>query len=163
MVSGTTAAQRKVRICLWFDDQGEEAARFYTALFADLPGTGIGAISRRPDGSALVVEFELGGVGFQALNGGPTFVLSEACSISIACEDQAEIDRLWTALVANGGAESQCGWLRDRFGLSWQITPRAMGEMMSDPDPARVQRVVAAFMPMKKLELAVLEAAYRGG
>lgn len=96
---------------------------------------------------------------YQALNGGPFFKLSEACSISVACETQAEIDRLWNALTANGGAESQCGWLRDRFGLSWQIVPRQMSAWMTGPNAARV---VAAFMPMKKLDLATLERAARG-
>lgn len=151
--------ERRVSTCLWFDANAEEAARFYTALLED---SRITAISRQPDGRALMVEFELGGVPFQALNGGPHYQLSPACSISVACETQAEIDRLWSALLDGGGVESQCGWLEDRFGLSWQIVPRALGNMMTDPDPARVGRVVAAFMPMKKLDLAALEAAYRG-
>jgi len=107
------------------------------------------------------VEFELDGVAFQALNGGPHFKLSEACSLSVACETQGEIDRLWTTLVAEGGEEGQCGWLKDRFGLSWQIVPCALRTMMTDSDPSRVARVVAAFMSMKKLDVAKLEAAFR--
>jgi predicted 3-demethylubiquinone-9 3-methyltransferase (glyoxalase superfamily) len=153
------ADRQKVTTCLWFDSQAEEAATFYTSLFA---GSHITAVSRQPGGRALSVEFELGGVGFQALNGGPVYQLSEACSLSVACDSQAEIDRLWDTLLAGGGEESQCGWLKDRFGLSWQIVPRALGAMMTDPDPERVARVVAAFMPMKKLDLAALEAAFRG-
>jgi predicted 3-demethylubiquinone-9 3-methyltransferase (glyoxalase superfamily) len=150
---------QRVTTCLWFDTQAEEAAKLYTSLFDD---SQITAISRKPDGQALMVEFELGGVAYQGLNGGPVFQLSEACSLSVACDSQAEIDRLWSALVAGGGEESQCGWLKDRFGLSWQIVPSGLGTMMTDPDPARVGRVAAAFMSMKKFDLAALEAAYRG-
>ena len=150
---------QKVKTCLWFDADAEEAAAFYTSLFER---SRITAVSRQPGGRALLVEFELDGVGFQALNGGPHYQLTEACSLSVACDTQAEIDRLWDALLAGGGEESRCGWLKDRFGLSWQIVPRALGAMMTDPDPARVARVVAAFMPMKKLELRALEAAFHG-
>jgi len=117
---------------------------------------------RAAGGQALMVEFELAGVSFQALNGGPHFKLTEACSLSLACDTQEEIDRLWKTLVVDGGEEGQCGWLKDRFGLSWQIVPRALRAMMTDSDPSRVARVVAAFMPMKKLDLAQLEAAFRG-
>jgi predicted 3-demethylubiquinone-9 3-methyltransferase (glyoxalase superfamily) len=148
-----------VSTCLWFDANAEEAAGFYTSLFEN---SRISAISRQPGGRALMVEFELDGVVFQALNGGPYYKLSEACSLSVACDTQAEIDRLWSALTADGGEEGKCGWLKDRFGLSWQIVPRALGPMMTAPDPARVARVVAAFMPMKKLDLEALEAAFRG-
>jgi len=151
--------RQTVTTCLWFDSQAEEAAKFYVSLF---PNSFVTATSRQGDGRALLVEFALSGVMFQALNGGPVYELTEACSLSVACDTQAQIDRLWSALVADGGEESQCGWCRDRFGLSWQIVPRKLGEWMTDPDPAKVARVVAAFMPMKKLELAVLEAAYRG-
>ena len=150
---------QRVKTCLWFDTQAEEAAIFYTSLFGD---SQITAVSRQPDGQALMVEFELSGVAYQALNGGPVFQLSEACSLSVACDTQAEIDRLWSTLIAGGGEESQCGWLKDRFGLSWQIVPSGLGTMMTDPDPERVGRVAAAFMAMKKFDLAVLEAAYRG-
>ena len=150
---------QKVTTCLWFDSQGEEAAKYYVSL---LPNSRITAISRQPDGQALMVELVLDGVTFQLLNGGPIYSLSEACSLSVACDDQAEIDRLWSALLAGGGEASQCGWLTDRFGLSWQIVPRRLGAMMTDPDPERVARVVEAFMPMTKFDLAALEAAYRG-
>ena len=150
--------RQRVTTCLWFDDQAEAAATFYTSLFDD---SRITAVSRQPDGRALMVVFELGGVEFQGLNGGPVFQLSEACSLSVICDTQSEIDRLWTALVADGGEESQCGWLKDRFGLSWQIVPSTLGAMMTDPDPDRVGRVAAAFMSMKKFDLAALEAAFR--
>lgn len=151
--------RQRIATCLWYDREAEEAARFYTGLFDDARIT---AVSRQPDGCALMVEIELAGTAYQLLNGGPVFVLSEACSISVDCDTQAEIDRLWSALVADGGSESRCGWLKDRFGLSWQIVPSALGAMMTDPDPERVARVTAAFMPMKKLDLAALEAAWRG-
>jgi predicted 3-demethylubiquinone-9 3-methyltransferase (glyoxalase superfamily) len=150
---------QKVSTCLWFNTDAEEAATLYTSI---LENSRITAISRRPGGQALMVEFELDGVTFQALNGGPHFKLSEACSLSVACETQEEIDRLWTTLIADGGEEGQCGWLKDRFGLSWQIVPCALRAMMTDSDPSRVARVVGAFMPMKKLDLAQLEAAFRG-
>lgn len=150
---------QKVKTCLWFDTQAEDAARFYTSLFDE---SRITAISRQPDGRALMVEFELGGVAYQALNGGPVYCLTPACSLSVACDSQAEIDRLWGAMLEGGGEESRCGWIRDRFGLSWQIVPRALAAMMTDPDPARVARVVTAFMAMGKFDLAALEVAYRG-
>lgn len=150
---------QKVTTCLWFDTQAEDAAKLYTSLFDD---SRISAVSRQPDGQALMVEFELAGITYQALNGGPLYQLSEACSLSVACDSQAEIDHLWSALLAGGGEESQCGWLKDRFGLSWQIVPSALGRMMTDPEPERVGRVVTAFMSMGKFDLAALEAAYRG-
>ena len=152
-------SRQRVTTCLWFDTDAEEAALFYTSI---LENSRITAISRRPGGQALTVEFELAGVAFQALNGGPHFKLSEACSLSVACGTQEEIDRLWKTLVADGGEEGQCGWLKDRFGLSWQIVPTALRAMMTDSDPSRVARVVAAFMRMQKLDLAELEAAFRG-
>jgi predicted 3-demethylubiquinone-9 3-methyltransferase (glyoxalase superfamily) len=152
----------RVTTCLWFDREGEPAAQLYTSL---IPNSRITAISRygaggpMPTGLAMTVAFELDGVPYQALNGGPVYKLTEACSLSVQCDTQTEIDRLWSALLAGGGAESQCGWLRDRFGLSWQIVPSAMDAWMSGPNAARV---VAAFMPMKKLDLATLERAARG-
>lgn len=155
----------RISTCLWFDREGEEAANFYTSLFDN---SRVNAVSRYgkgaplPEGTALLVEFTLDGTRFQALNGGPHFKLSEAASISVQCDTQAEIDRLWTRLTANGGAESRCGWLKDRFGLSWQIVPSQMTAWMTDKDPARVARVTAAFIPMNKLDIATLEAAYRG-
>ncbi len=160
----------KIATCLWFDRDGEDAATFYCSL---IPGSRITAVSRygkgdglpggMPDGLALLVEFELGGVPFQALNGGPVYVQSEAASIAVQCEDQAEVDRLWNALVGNGGQESMCGWCKDRFGVSWQIVPRAFAKMMASPDKAAVKRVFTAMMQMRKLDLATLERAFRGG
>lgn len=145
--------------CLWFDAQGETAARFYCELFADAEVLKVTRTA--PDGPALMVEFRLGAQRYQALNGGAHYVLSPAASISVLCDDQAEIDRLWAAL-GEGAHFSNCGWLTDRFGLSWQIVPRALPEMMNDPDPAKVARVVQAFMPMDKLDLATLIRAYQG-
>ena len=153
----------RISTCLWFDRNGEEAATLYTSLFEN---SRIGSVSRYgkgaplPEGTALMVEFILDGVPYQALNGGPVYKLSEAVSLSVSCDTQAEIDRLWSALTANGGRESRCGWLVDRFGLSWQIVPSMMASWMTDP--ARAARVMAAFMPMQKLDIATLEAAARG-
>jgi predicted 3-demethylubiquinone-9 3-methyltransferase (glyoxalase superfamily) len=153
---------------LWFDTEAEDAARFYTGIFKD---AAIGAISRygeagpRPAGLAMVVEFELNGQKFAALNGGPEYQIdaqNAAISFSIPCADQAEVDYYWDRLSA-GGAEVACGWLTDRYGLSWQVIPDAFGEMMSDPDPEKVQRVTAAMLTMKKLDVAELRRAFDGG
>jgi predicted 3-demethylubiquinone-9 3-methyltransferase (glyoxalase superfamily) len=152
----------KVRTCLWFDTQALPAAEFYCSLLA---GSRIETVGRYPDGqqmaepgSVLMVEFTLAGTAYQALNGGPHFQLSEAVSISVLTDDQAETDRLWAALVADGGAESQCGWLRDRFGLSWQIVPRRATELLSGPAAARVW---PSLMRMTKIDVAALEEAAR--
>jgi predicted 3-demethylubiquinone-9 3-methyltransferase (glyoxalase superfamily) len=134
---------------LMFEANAEEAVDFYVSIFPDAR-----VLSRSP------LIFELQGQRFNAFNGGPHFRFSEAISLSVSCADQAEIDRYWSALTANGGEESQCGWLKDRWGLSWQIVPEAMGRWMSDPQAA--PRVVAAFMPMKKLDIAALERAAAG-
>jgi predicted 3-demethylubiquinone-9 3-methyltransferase (glyoxalase superfamily) len=154
--------------CLWFDSQAEDAAKFYVSIF---PDSGIDAISRygkegfdvhhRPAGSVLTVGLHLAGEGFTALNGGPLFKFSEAISFQISCDTQADIDRYWSALTA-GGEEGACGWLKDRFGLSWQVVPAALPAMMSDPDPAKGERVMKAFMSMKKFDLAALKRAYDG-
>ena len=150
--------------CLWFDGQAEIAAAFYISVL----GGEFGAISRYQDGApfpvgtALMVEFSLRGRDFQALNGGPTYSLSPAFSLSVTCEDQAELDRTWDALLADGGRESQCGWLTDRFGLSWQIVPAGMNALFAGPDAAGVARAMAAMMGMVKLDMAALERAYRG-
>ncbi len=159
----------KITPCLWFDTQAEDAARLYVSLFED---SGIDRISRygkagyehhkKPEGSVMTVAFHLAGQSFTALNGGPMFKLSEAVSFQVGCDTQAEIDRLWDALIAEGGSPSQCGWLKDRYGLSWQILPSKLGEMMSDPDPAKVGRVSQAFLRMSKFDLATIERAYRG-
>jgi predicted 3-demethylubiquinone-9 3-methyltransferase (glyoxalase superfamily) len=150
----------KVRTCLWFDDQALPAAEFYCSL---LPNSRIDRVGRYPQGqdmaepgSVLLVEFTLAGTPYQALNGGPHFTLDEAVSISVMTEDQAETDRLWEALTADGGAESQCGWLKDRFGLSWQIVPRRSVELLNGPQASKVW---PALMQMQKIDIAALEAA----
>jgi len=144
---------------LWFDDNLEEAIELYSSLF---PGATVHGINRSPEGTVFSADFELAGQQFKALNGGPAHAFTEAFSLFVECEDQAEVDRLWDALTANGGEESQCGWLKDRFGLSWQIIPTAFGELMSTGGPEQVQRVVAAMMTMQKLDVAALRAAHAG-
>lgn len=159
--------------CLWFDTRAEEAARFYVRAFdqAGLPDNAIDAISRHSTesaahagcaaGTALTVAFRLAGRSVTALNGGPRFRFTEAVSLQVFCDTQAQLDALWSALV-DGGEPSRCGWLQDRYGLSWQVVPARLPAMMSDPEPARVARVAAALMPMSKLDLDALERAYRG-
>ena len=156
----------KISLCLWFNGQAEEAATFYTSL---LPNSEITGISRYASetrgfkaGCALMVQFTLAGQSYSALNGGPEFAFTEAMSFVVPCADQAEVDRLWQALTADGGKPSRCGWLKDKFGVSWQIVPEALATMMKDPDPAKTSRVMKAFMPMTKLDIATLESAYRG-
>ena len=153
----------RVRTCLWFDDAALPAAEFYCSL---LPGSRIEHVERYPQGIAMGesgkvagVDFMLAGAPYQAINGGDRFQLDEAVSITVTTEDQAGTDRLWAALTADGGAESQCGWLKDRFGLSWQILPRRATELMYGPHAARVW---AALMRMKKIEVTALEAAAQG-
>ncbi len=146
---------------LWFDNEAEEAARFYTSIFKN---SKIGKTSRygegapRPKGSVMTVEFELDGQKFIALNGGPIYKFSEAVSFVVSCETQVEIDEFWSKLSA-GGQEIQCGWLKDQFGLTWQIVPSALGRLLEQKDPVRSQRVMAAMMQMVKLDIAKLEAA----
>jgi len=149
-----------VRTCIWMDNQGEAAANFYVSL---LPGSLIETIGRCPEGSehgtpgsVLVVDFTLAGTPYQILNGGPIFPLSEAVSISVRTKDQAETDRLWAALTAEGGEESQCGWLKDRFGLSWQIVPEQATALLAGPKAAKVWPTL---MKMRKIDIAALEAA----
>lgn len=157
-----------VSTCLWFDDDGEEAANFYVSLFPDSRILNIvrygeplsGGPPPMPAGTAMLVRFELGGVEFAALNGGPIFKQSEAASLVALCETQEEIDRLWTRLTAQGGVESQCGWLKDRFGVSWQVIPAGIDEMMKDPKKGR--RVMEAIMTMKKIDIAKLKEAHNG-
>ena len=158
----------KISPCLWFDDQAEEAARFYTSIFPDSRIVKIShyteagkEIHNRPPGSVMTVDFELAGQSFTALNGGPLFQFNEAISLQIDCEDQAEVDHYWSKLTA-GGSEVQCGWLKDKFGVSWQVVPSVMAELVSDADPARASRVLNAMFPMKKLDIATLERAARG-
>jgi predicted 3-demethylubiquinone-9 3-methyltransferase (glyoxalase superfamily) len=150
--------------CLWFDTEGEEAATFYTSVF---PNSRILDISRcgegapRPAGSVMTVSFELDGALFTALNGGPEFRFTEAISFQVSCADQAEVDHYWNTLSA-GGEEGPCGWLKDKFGLSWQIVPSAMPAILGDPDPARAQRAMTAMLTMKKLDIAALQRAAGG-
>jgi predicted 3-demethylubiquinone-9 3-methyltransferase (glyoxalase superfamily) len=150
----------KVRTCLWFDDQALPAAEFYCSL---LPDSRVDRVGTYPEGQemaepgkVLIVEFTLAGTPYQALNGGPHFTLDEAASISVSTGDQAETDRLWATLIADGGVESQCGWLKDRFGLSWQIVPKRAVELLNGPASATVW---PALMQMRKIDIATLEAA----
>ena len=148
--------------CLWFDTEAEEAANFYTGIF---PGSKLGAIYHHteagpgPAGSVLLVEFELNGQKFSALNGGPGHMFNEAVSIVVSCADQAEVDYYWDRL-SDGGQEIACGWLRDRYGLSWQIVPAVFFDMVADPDPAKAARVMQAMLGMTKFDLAGLQKAY---
>ncbi|MGW5863765.1 VOC family protein [Streptomyces sp. NPDC055239] len=149
---------------LWFDTQGEEAAEFYVSVFPNSKITNVsryGDAGPRPAGTVMTVAFELDGRPYLALNGGPQFTFSEAISFTIDCADQQEVDHYWTKL-SEGGEEGPCGWLKDRFGLSWQVVPAAMGELMSDPDQGRAQRAMAAMLGMKKLDVAALYAAADG-
>jgi predicted 3-demethylubiquinone-9 3-methyltransferase (glyoxalase superfamily) len=152
----------KISPCLWFDDQGEEAAAFYTAIF---PNSRITSTTRYPEGapgpagSVMTVTFELDGAEVIALNGGPAFTFDEAISLSVDCADQAEVDHYWEALQRDGGSESVCGWLKDRFGLSWQVVPVRLRELIADPDPDVAQRVTAAMLQMRKIDVAALEEA----
>jgi len=157
------SVKSRVSTCLWYDSNGEEAAKFYVSLFPEsriVSVTRYGEGGMMPKGLAMLTRFELDGVPFSALNGGPHFKLTEAASLVASCDTQDDIDRLWSALTANGGAESRCGWLKDRFGLSWQVIPSMLGEVMGDP--ARAARVMAALMPMSKIELAKLTEAANG-
>ena len=150
---------------LWFNDDAGQAAEFYVSLFENariLHVARYGEAGPGPAGSAMVVTFELDGQRLMALNGGPDFRFTEAVSLFVDCEDQAEVDRLWAALTA-GGQEQQCGWLKDRFGLSWQIVPRALMEMLGDAEPARAQRVTEAMLKMVKIDVEGLRRAYEGG
>lgn len=155
---------RSISPFLWFDTQAEEAASFYVSLF---PNSRILNTSRYSDagpgpaGSVMVVEFELNGQRFMALNGGPHFSFNEAVSFSIDCDTQDEVDHYWTKLT-DGGQELQCGWLKDRFGLSWQVNPAILGRLMTDPDPAKAARVASAMLKMKKFDIPTLERAFRG-
>jgi predicted 3-demethylubiquinone-9 3-methyltransferase (glyoxalase superfamily) len=155
---------QKITPCLWFDNQAEEAARFYTSLFKNSKITHITRYSEAGPGvpgSVMVVNFQLDGHDFIALNGGPVFHFTEAISLSVDCQSQAEVDELWEKLT-EGGEESQCGWLKDRYGLSWQIVPREFMELMSDPDPVKAKRVTEAMLQMKKLDVAKARQAYAG-
>jgi predicted 3-demethylubiquinone-9 3-methyltransferase (glyoxalase superfamily) len=153
---------QKVSTCFWFDNGAEDAAKLYTSLIPNSKITNIARYGKGaplPEGTVLMVNFTLDGVAYSGLNGGPVFKPNEAASIVVACEDQAEIDKIWNALTADGGQESQCGWCKDRWGISWQVVPAQMDKWVSGPHGAKVMQ---AFMPMKKLDIATLEAAARG-
>jgi predicted 3-demethylubiquinone-9 3-methyltransferase (glyoxalase superfamily) len=148
---------------LWFADQAEEAMNFYISTFA---GSKVIGVMRDevgvggPKGRVLTTTFELAGQEFTALNGGPQFKFTEAISFVVSCETQEEVDALWTRLTGDGGEEGQCGWLKDKFGLSWQVVPRALGEMLQDKDPAKAKRAMEAMLQMKKIDIAGLKRAY---
>jgi predicted 3-demethylubiquinone-9 3-methyltransferase (glyoxalase superfamily) len=164
------AITQRIHPCLWFDDQSEEAARFYTGIFKNSRivsvtryGTAGFEIHRRPAGSVMTVEFELEGQPFTALNGGPLFKFNEAISFEVYCESQEEIDYYWDKLTAGGDPKAQqCGWLKDRYGVSWQVVPTGMAEMMKDPTSLPAQRAMEAVLRMKKLDIAELKKAYAG-
>ena len=165
-MAGEITTQAKNTICLWYDKDAEEAANFYAATFPDSEVTAVhkapGDSPSGKEGDVLTVEFTVMGVACLGLNGGPEFEQSEAFSFQIATEDQEETDRYWNAIVDNGGQESQCGWCKDKWGLSWQITPVALTKGTSDPDPEVAKRVFDAMMTMKKIDIATIEAARRG-
>ena len=158
------ATQQKISPCLWFDGQAEAAARFYTAVF---PNSRIDHITRSSadypggkTGDVLFVEFTLADLSYQALNGGQHDVFNDAISLSVTCQDQAEVDRIWDALTADGGKPVQCGWLKDKYGVSWQIVPQALVAMLRDKDAQKSKRAMAAMMQMVKLDIAMLQKAF---
>lgn len=155
----------RIAPCLWFNGEAEAAAEFYVSVFRD---AAIGSVSRYgagmpfPTGTALMVEFTLDGQRLQALNGGPQFQFSEAISLSASCRDESEVDHYWNGLLAGGGTEGRCGWLKDRYGVSWQVVPEGLGAFLKDPEPGRRGRAMAAMMGMKKIDLAAMRAAADG-
>jgi predicted 3-demethylubiquinone-9 3-methyltransferase (glyoxalase superfamily) len=154
-------AMQKITPCLWFDTEGEEAARFYTSVFPNsriVDVARFGAAGPRPEGTVMTVSFELDGQKFVALNGGPEFTFSEAISFQVSCETQEEVDTFWSTL-SEGGEEGPCGWLKDKFGVSWQIVPTALPELLADPDREKSDRVMRAMLNMKKIEIGALERA----
>ena len=160
---------QKITPFLWFDNQAEEAAKFYTSVFKN---SKVGRILRydeasakgagRPVGSVLTIEFEIAGQKFTALNGGPEFKFNESISFVVNCETQNEVDYFWEKLMADGGQESQCGWLKDKFGVSWQITPTVLIDMLNDKDAKKAERVMKAMMQMQKIDIKALKEAYAG-
>jgi predicted 3-demethylubiquinone-9 3-methyltransferase (glyoxalase superfamily) len=152
----------KITPCLWFDTQGEEAANFYVSVFPDskiLHVQRYGAAGPGEPGAVMVVEFQLHGQKHVALNGGPQFTFNEAVSLQVWCENQDEVDYYWDRLTSGGGEEGPCGWVKDRFGLSWQVVPRRLTELLDDPDPGRSQRAMRAMLEMKKIDIAAAEKA----
>ena len=155
---------QKLTPCLWFDTEAEEAARFYTSVFPNSRISNVGHYTEagpRPAGTVMIVEFELDGQRFTALNGGPQFTFDESISFQVSCETQAEVDGYWNAL-SEGGEEGPCGWLKDRFGLSWQIVPSAVPRLLDGSDPERANRVMQAILGMRKIEIAELERVAAG-
>jgi len=155
---------QRISPCLWFDNQAEEAVNFYLSIFKNAKiksVTRFGDAGPGPKGSVMVIAFELDGVELIALNGGPIFKFNEAVSLSIGCQSQAEVDHYWNKLTA-GGTESQCGWLKDKFGVSWQVVPLPLTELMASSDAPRVKRMTEAMFKMKKLDIAALEKAFNG-
>ena len=155
---------KKISPCLWFDNRIEEAVNFYVSLFGGkILGTAYyGEGAPQPKGTVMTMTFTLQDEEFMALNGGPQFHFSEAVSFMVKCKDQAEVDKYWNALTANGGQESQCGWLKDRYGLSWQITPTVLLTCITDKDPEKAKRTMQAMMKMKKIDIAAVEKAHAG-
>ena len=154
---------QKITPFLWYDTQAEEAARFYTSLFDNSRIVNVDRFENAgPAGDVTVVTFELDGVQYQAMNAGPEFKFNESFSLLVDCEDQAEVDRLWNALTAGGGEESMCGWLKDKYGLSWQIVPRRLNELLADPDKEKAGRAMQAMLQMQKLDVRALEEAAAG-
>lgn len=163
-----TITKQRITPCLWFDTEAEEAAKFYCSVFKD---SKLSKISRyteagrevhgKPAGSVMVVEFEIEGQTFTALNGGPNFKFNEAISLQVRCETQADVDYFWSKLT-QGGEEGPCGWLKDKYGVSWQVVPASIPNMMTDPDSRKSERVMNAFLKMKKLDIDEIERAYEG-
>jgi predicted 3-demethylubiquinone-9 3-methyltransferase (glyoxalase superfamily) len=156
---------QKISPCLWFDNRAEEAAKFYTSIFKNSKTTGVthygdlgAAVSGRPKGSVMTVSFELDGQQFTALNGGPLFKFTEAISLEVSCKDQKEVDYFWEKLSA-GGKKGQCGWLKDKYGVSWQVVPAALPKMFLGKDPAKTERVMQAMLKMTKLDIETLKQA----
>lgn len=162
------AKQQPISPCLWFDTQAEQAAKYYVSIFDDSAIEHVAHYGKegfethgKPPGTVLTVSFRLRGLPYTALNGGPQFKFTEAISLQVFCEDQSEIDRYWNAL-AQGGAEGPCGWVKDKFGLWWQVVPASLGAMLRDSDAAKVGRVTKAFLQMKKFDVAALDRAFAG-
>ena len=156
---------RPIAPCLWFDSNAEEAVDFYVSVFKDSKVEYVGRFTSdgpAPDAPVMWIDFQINGQPFMAINGGPLFSFSEAISFAIDCADQAEVDYYWDALTRDGGEPSECGWLKDKYGVSWQVVPRVLDEMLKDPDLERAGRVMRRMLPMQKLDVAELQAAYDG-
>jgi len=158
------SGKQKIKPCLWFDNNAEEAVNFYISIFKDSrihQLSRYGEVGPGKKGTVMGINFQLEGQQFMALNGGPIFKFTEAISLYVSCETQAEVDELWNKLLAGGGAPSQCGWLKDKFGLSWQIIPTALTDMLSDKDPEKSKRVMEAMLKMGKIDIDKLKEAYQ--